>query len=169
MQDLVKPAPANAIKKVRKQMESEFTVNGNLDYSSITEALMQLTDGREPRNVFISGANLMRKLTRYFASSNGRKSFKKIPGFKNEDEAFEHIYRLRQFFIAMANWRVDGYINLVRLQQGRKNFTVGEIAALKDLYVDRQGLNDEYVEQIITAELYEAGMRGEAEELLSNL
>lgn len=103
MSDLRQVAPPKMVKKIREQMESEFMVDGKPDFSGITSALLRFTDEREPRNMFIGAANLIRKLAKFHASPKGRKFFKKVKGFNYEDDALEYLHRFRVFFLAMAN------------------------------------------------------------------
>lgn len=52
------------------------------------------------------------------------------------------------------------------MQQGRKKFITGEVAALKQLYIELNGVNDVEFEEVITAAMYESGEMGDKEQLL---
>jgi hypothetical protein len=136
-------------------IEDRFNFSNNPSYDGgIHKAILEFSEGHEPRTEFIFLSKLSCALIKLLNGKDGEAFFKKVDGFKDYDEAFDRLTKFNKLMVALTHWHVDGFIQYKRIMDGSKFFSEEEKAALSDVYLWGEGNEGEKKskgEEVLTA------------------
>jgi len=132
--------------KIAMKIQQKFGFTSEPQDGGISNALFEFIKDHEPRNEFIILEKLMFKLCKFYRTKEGKAFLKKIKGFENFDEAILRFNRLKMLFGVLIDWKVDAYLNFLRLKRNGVELKPEEKVAISHLYIDDNGNNEKGID-----------------------
>lgn len=126
------------IKMMEKDLNFKPPTDGGINY-----AFLKFTEGFEPRSEFLKLNSLMNRLLNLYQTDEGRKLFSGVKGFKDFYKGAERLERIFYFTATFWDWKVDAYIQYLRLKNSKEEMSPLDKATIYDLYIKECGNNEE--------------------------